>query len=98
MVGNSRPGAWLTTSSSDFAGGSSRILSSALAPAAFISSAESTMQTRQPPSPAVEPKKPIVFRTMSTGMNIGTLPLSSSTRSSANRSGWPCAATRRATG
>ena len=38
-------------------GGSSRTFSSALAPAALRSSALSTMQTRQPPSPAVEPKK-----------------------------------------
>jgi hypothetical protein len=98
MVGSSRPGEWLTTSSRDFAGGSSRIFSSAFAPAAFSSSAASTIQMRQPPSPAVEPKKPIVRRTSSTWITVRSLPLSPSVRSSASRSLWPCAATRRTAG
>src|SRR5262249_45812073 len=64
MVGSRRPGAWLTTRNSERGGGSSRTLRSAFEPSGyFSSSAESTMQTRQPPSPAVEPKKPTVRRT-----------------------------------
>ena len=62
IVGSSRAGAWLTSSSSAFLGGSSRIFSSALAPCGSCSSsAVSTMHTRQPPSPAVEPKNDTVL-------------------------------------
>ena len=56
MVGSTRPGAWLTSSSSARGGGSSSTLSSAFSPALFRSSSGSTIATRQPPSPAVEPK------------------------------------------
>ncbi len=56
------------------------------------------MQTRQPPSPAVEPKKPTVRRTSSTVITVRSLPLSPGVRSSTRRSGCALPATRRATG
>ena len=55
MVGNSRPGAWLTRKNRVFAGGSSRILSSALAPDVSRSSTLSMMTTRHGERPAVMP-------------------------------------------
>src|SRR4249920_1884268 len=55
MVGSRRPGAWLTSNSSERAGGSSSTFNKALDPSGyFSSSALSTMQTRQPPSTAGE--------------------------------------------
>jgi hypothetical protein len=60
MVGSTRAGAWLTSKNSDCCGGSSRILSSALAAFGLSSSTVSTMQIRQPSTAAVEPKNEIV--------------------------------------
>src|SRR5258708_39243134 len=58
MVGSNRPGAWLTSRNKDLGGGSSSIFKSALEPSGYLSSsALATMQTRHPPSPAVEPKE-----------------------------------------
>ena len=57
------------------------------------------MATRQPPSPAVEPKNGTVRRTSSTRVTVKSLPVFSlMTRSSTRRSlcAWP--AMRRATG
>ncbi len=69
MVGSTRPGAWLTSSSRARRGGSSSTLSSALAPADIAARRrESTIATRQPPSPAVEPKNVTVLRTSSTAI------------------------------
>ena len=92
MVGNRRAGAWLTSRNSTLAGGSSRTFSSALALAGLRSSAVSTMQTRQPPLPAVEPKERYVRRTSSTRITVRSLPvLSLNGRSSTSRSGCDCA-------
>ena len=92
------PGAWLTSSSSERGGGSSRIFSSALAPAALSSSAESTMQTRQPPSPAVEPKKPMVWRDIVDRDDGAQLALVVRRALQREQVAGPCAATRRAAG
>jgi hypothetical protein len=70
----------------------------ALAPARLSSSTASTMATRQPPSPAVAPKKEIVRRTSSTAICWRNTPLSFGIRSRTRRSPCACAATRRATG
>jgi hypothetical protein len=56
MVGNTRPGAWLTSSSSARGRRLLQYLESAFSPSRFKSSSGSTIATRQPPSPAVEPK------------------------------------------
>ena len=57
------------------------------------------MPTRQPPSPAVEPKNGTVRRTSSTRMTVQQLAVFSlSVRSSTSRSPCACAAMRRATG
>ncbi len=59
----------------------------------------STMHTRQPPSPAVDPKNDTVSRTSSTRITVKSLPVFSLiTRSSTRRSGCACAAMRFATG
>ena len=51
-------------------GGSSRIFSSALAEAWFISSAPSTTATRQPPSAGVRLMKVLIRRTSSTAICV----------------------------
>ncbi|MNC96089.1 hypothetical protein D3C83_133710 [compost metagenome] len=57
------------------------------------------MATRQPPSPAVDPKNDTLRRTSSTRMLANSLPVFSlNTRSSVSRSVWDWLATRRATG
>src|ERR1700674_292213 len=67
MVASRRPGAWLAIRNRARAGGSSSPLSRAFEACGYCSSsAVSTTQTRQPPSPAVEPKKLTVRRTSST--------------------------------
>src|ERR1700736_4696719 len=69
--GGRRPGAWLTRRSRARRGGSSRIFRSAFEPCGYCnSSAESTMQMRQPPSPAARPKKPMGRRTSSTVISV----------------------------
>jgi methionyl-tRNA synthetase len=70
MVGNRRPGRWDTKRRIVFSGGSSKFFRSALAALAFISSALSTMATRQPPSPAVVPKKLLSLRMTSTVSSV----------------------------
>ena len=56
------------------------------------------MQMRQPPSPAVDPKKPTVRRTCSTVITVRSVPESPAVRSSTRRSPWAFAEMRRATG
>ena len=56
------------------------------------------MQTRQPPSPAVEPKKLTVRRTWSTVITVRSAPESPATRSSTRRSVWALPAMRRTVG
>ena len=57
-------------------GGSSSILSSALAASSFMSSAVSMMATRQPPAPDVMPKKPASRRISLTDRTFISLPVS----------------------
>jgi hypothetical protein len=86
-VASTRCGAWLTIRMVARAGGSSIVFSSALAPWLFRSSIASTMQTRCPPSAAVEPKKVSAFRTASTGIVFGAAFSPVATRSSTMRFG-----------
>ena len=76
MVGNSRAGAWLISSSSALR---RRLLQNFQqrigACGSCSSSTVSTMQTRQPPSPAVEPKNGTVRRTSSTRITVKSLPV-----------------------
>ncbi len=67
-------------------GGSSKTLSSALAPSSLSSSTASMTAMRQPPSPAVEPKNETDRRTSSTAMSWRNLPVSPTVRSSTRRS------------
>ena len=97
-VAGTRAAEWLTSSNSARCGGSSSTLSSALALDLLSSSTASTMAMRQPPSRAVEPKNATVRRMSSTAICLCNTPLSLSVRSRMRRSGWPCAAMRRATG
>ena len=81
------------------AGGSSSTSSRAFEACGYCSSsAVSTTQTRQPPSPAVEPKKLTVRRTSSTVITVRSVPVGPGVRSSTRRSVCDCAATRRAAG
>ena len=71
----SRPGVLDSSSSMARPGGSSSILSSALAALSFMSSAVSTMATRQPPAPDVMPKKSASLRISSTDSTVISLPV-----------------------
>ena len=70
IVGNNRPGLCATSTSSVRRGGSSRIFSSAFAALRFISSAPSTITTRQPPSAAVKCRKAPISRVSSTTISL----------------------------
>jgi len=98
MVGSSRPGAELVSSSTALGGGSSSAFSSALAAALFIVSAPSTTTTRQPPSAAVRVMKPGMRRAASTLMSLRLRSPRSVSASIVSRSAWLSAATRRNTG
>jgi hypothetical protein len=100
MVGSSRPGEWDTSNIKALRGGSSSTFSTALAALRFISSAESMITTRQPPSAGVSDRKWPMPRTSSTTISVFSLTFLSSAqpRSTACRSAWPWAATRRNTG
>ncbi len=70
IVGSSRPGLWLESSSTSACGGSSSSLRKALAALRFISSAPSTITTRQPPSAGVSCRKPPMARASSTTISL----------------------------
>jgi hypothetical protein len=94
MVGRTRCGAWLTIRKSERGGGSSITLSSAFALEMVRSSALSTMQTRYPPSAAVEPNMVSARRTASTGIVAEAAFLSvGGDRLRTARLGWDRAAT-----
>ncbi len=98
IVGSNRPGLWLTSSSNARSGGSSRILKTAFAALRFISSAPSTMTTRQPSSAAVSRKNSAIARVSSTTISPrNRRRRGSQARSTVNRSAWPPAAMRRNT-
>src|ERR1700688_864733 len=75
MVGSNRPGALASSIKPAREGGSSRSLRSALAAFSFMSSAVSTIATRQPPAPELMPKKPPSRRTSSTEITVISYPV-----------------------
>ena len=84
MVGSTRPGAWLTSRNSDCRGGSSRSSTAHWRAFGLNSSTESTIQTRQPSTPAVDPKNPMVSPHVVNRDQVRSLPLSFGDRSSAS--------------
>jgi hypothetical protein len=97
IVASTRAGAWLSRRNSDCCGGSSRILSSALAALGLSSSTVSTMQIRQPSTAAVDPKNEMVSRVSSTVMTVRITPLSLAVRCSVSSPPWAPDTTSRAT-
>ena len=98
MVGKSRPGVLESSSSMARDGGSSSNFKSALAALSFMSSALSTITTRQPPAPLVMPKKPLRRLISSTPSTVISLPSLLTPRLSTNKPGCEPALTCTAAG